>query len=458
MNIKKPVSSNAKLQTSVRSVTKGKDKLTIVTIVINEKLEAEIHTTTTLQDANHLHPDRILFETKKYQDYETKLKELLTKSNTKIKHLDKLFNEYIIIVMFNENITTRLKKKILEYIKSDVGLMGGMGSNPFDAKTERAVVIEDQSENEYCKTIFTTSRKVMLRMAAAIYTSTATNRGIRTFREEKKEMLTNSKYDIFINIISQEGVPANKEDIVSAITDVMPGVRLIWPGITLTGNGKKLKATITYPSGENLPAWTEIVITRNGSLHISRGITVIQVAETVAWQLQENTKGLDSDDTHSKPKDPDPASPPLPDTHSEPEDLNPAPPSLPQSGDPPPPSPFPPPHQSAEPMDEDTLTQRKTENFEITVSRGRGGKIWTSKRGKKRLMSPLPRNAMKAVKKQQSPPRELLFTDISEMKNEMNPLEQRREIEEFWKKNEGKKIKKPLQKVDLVSFTRKGDG
>ena len=65
---------------------------------------------------------------------------------------------------------------------------------------------------------------------------------------------------------------------------------------------------------------------------------------------------------------------------------------------------------------------------------------------------------MKAVKKQQSPPRELLFTDISEMKNEMNPLEQRREIEEFWKKNEGKKIKKPLQKVDLVSFTRKGDG
>ena len=73
-------------------------------------------------------------------------------------------------------------------------------------------------------------------------------------------------------------------------------------------------------------------------------------------------------------------------------------------------------------------------------------------------MSPLPRNAMKAVKKQQSPPRELLFTDISEMKNEMNPLEQRREIEEFWKKNEGKKIKKPLQRVDLVSFTRKGDG
>ena len=204
---------------------------------------------------------------------------------------------------------------------------------------------------------------------------------------------------------------------MSAITDVMPGVRLIWPGITLTGNGKKLKATITYPSGENLPAWTEIVITRNGSLHISRGITVIQVAETVAWQLQENTKGLDSDDTHSKPKDPDPASPPLPDTHSEPEDLNPAPPSLPQSGDPPSPSLFPPTHQTAEPMD--TLTQRKTENTEITVPRGRGGKIeWTSRSlGKKRLT------------------REQL-TYISEMKiSEMNPLEQ-----------------------NLVSFTRKGDG
>jgi len=218
-----------------------------------------MHTITTLQDANHLHPDRILFEKMKYQDYETKVNELLTKANTKIKHLNKS-NEYIIIVMFNENITTRLKKKILEYIKSDVGLMGGMGSNPFDAKTERAVVIEDQTENEYCKTIFTTSRKVMLRMAAAICTSTATNRGIRTFREEKKEMLTNSKYDIFINIISQEGVPANKEDVASAITDVMPGVNLSWPGITSTGNDKKWKATITYPSNENLPAWTEITI------------------------------------------------------------------------------------------------------------------------------------------------------------------------------------------------------
>ena len=68
----------------------------------------------------------------------------------------------------------------------------------------------------------------MLRMAAALCTSTATNRGICTFREDKKEMrTTNSKHDIFINIISQQGVPASKEDVelANAITDVIAGVR-----------------------------------------------------------------------------------------------------------------------------------------------------------------------------------------------------------------------------------------
>ena len=101
--------------------TKEKDKVAIE-IVINKKLEAEMYTTTSIRDANHLPQGCILFEREKEQDYMKKLKELLLKKDMKTKHID-ITKEYIIVVIFDESIPPRLQKKILEYIESDVGLL-----------------------------------------------------------------------------------------------------------------------------------------------------------------------------------------------------------------------------------------------------------------------------------------------------------------------------------------------
>ena len=272
---------------------KEQDKVAI--IVINKNLEAEIHVTPSLCDT-HLPQERIVFEEEKHKEFEKKVKELLQAENMKVKHLD-TSNEYIVEVIFQGNtVPTRLQKKILDYMESDVSQMGGKGPNPFDLKTEKAILVKEKSENGCCMTSYTTSRKVMLRQIAACLTSIRTNKGMQVFRKEMKEMLVSSVYDIFINVVSQEGVPASKEEICEAVTDAIPDVKFQWPGLSpVTGNVNKMKAKVIYPSDKNLDACTKIVISRNGSRHISRGVTVIQVVEAVAWQLQENMEQQMSD-------------------------------------------------------------------------------------------------------------------------------------------------------------------
>ena len=128
------------------------------------------------------------------------------------------------------------------------------------------------------------------------------------------------------------------------------------------------------------------------------------------------------------------------------------------------------------PMDEDTSTQRKTEKNKVSRA-GRGGKkgSWSSKRNEKPQLSSPDVKLMKKRKKQQSPPRALLnFTvpereewyGISELElwqqyGQTKRFEREEEIDEYWE-NEEMKRKTPAklqnEKGLLVSFTRKGDG